>query len=163
MSSFLTWVEQSALGQFVRESGPWTYPLINLAHIVGIAALFGSVLVIDLTLLGVGRRAASTMSAIADAAAPVARAGFLLAAASGVGLLSSNASEYVGNPFFMIKFPLIALALLNAVLVTRSAAWRAMKSGDVPPTDRRRLTVMAGTSLVCWTAVITAGRMIGYW
>ena len=120
MSSLLTWVEQSALGHFVRESGPWTYPLINLAHIVGIAALFGSVLVIDLTLLGVGRRAASTMSAIADAAAPVARAGFLLAAASGVGLLSSNASEYVGNPFFMIKFPLIALALLNAVLVTRS-------------------------------------------
>jgi hypothetical protein len=89
VSSLLVWIEQSALGHLVRESGPWTYPLINLAHVLGIASLFGSVLIIDLTLLGVGRTQPWARAVIASAAAPVARAGFVLAAASGLALVSS--------------------------------------------------------------------------
>lgn len=38
----------SALGRFIRESGPWTYPIVNLVHILGVASLFGSTLMIDL-------------------------------------------------------------------------------------------------------------------
>jgi len=54
----------SALGHFMRESGPWTYAIVNLAHILGIAALFGAVLIIDLRLLGVWRRTPRNTSAI---------------------------------------------------------------------------------------------------
>ena len=163
LTSLLAWIEQSPLGQFVRESGPWTYPIVNLAHILGIATLFGSVLVIDLTLLGVGRAQPWARAAIANAAAPIALRGFLLAAASGVGLLSSNGTEYAGNPFFMIKFPMIGLALLNAAIVRRSSAWRAMSAGELSRRQERGLALMAGLSLACWTAAIAAGRMIGYW
>ena len=164
MISLLTWLEQSGLGHFVRESGPWTYPLVNLAHVLGIATLFGSVVVIDLALLGIGRRrSGASLSALADAAAPVAAAGFLLAAASGVGLLASNGSEYAGNPFLLIKFPAIALGVVNAVIVNRSSAWRALLAGQPSPADARRLAVMAGASLTCWTVAIGAGRLIGYW
>jgi hypothetical protein len=163
LSSVLTWIEQSSLGHFVRESGPWTYPVINLAHILGIATLFGSVLVMDLTLLGVGRAQPWARAAVASAAAPIARAGFLLAAASGLGLVSANGSEYTGNPFFMIKFPIIALGLLNAAVITRSAAWRALRAGEPSRPDQRRLALLAGTSLVCWSGAVAAGRMIGYW
>ena len=163
LTSLLAWIEQSALGHFVRESGAWTYPIVNLAHILGIATLFGSIVVIDLTLLGVGRTQPWARAAIAYAAAPIARTGFLLAAASGIGLLSSNGTEYVGNPFFMIKFPMIGLGLLNAAIVTRSAAWRALGAGELSRAHERRLALMAGTSLACWTAAIAAGRMIGYW
>lgn len=164
MIGFLTWLEQSALGHFVRGSGPWTYPLINLAHILGIAALFGAVLVIDLALLGVGRRRPqAALAAIAAAASPVAAAGFLLAAMSGIGLLVTNGSEYAGNPFLLIKFPAIGLGIINAAIVTRSAAWRALATGTVAPDDSRRLRLMAVTSLACWTVAISAGRLIGYW
>jgi len=164
VSSFLSWIEQSALGHFVRESGPWTYPIVNLAHILGIATLFGSVLVIDLALLGVGRRRSlSSLSAVVEAAAPVAAAGFLLAVASGVGLLASNGSEYAGNPFLLVKFPAIALGLINAIVLRRSPAWRALRAGDLPASQSQRLALMAATSLLCWTVAIGAGRMIGYW
>jgi hypothetical protein len=163
VSSLLIWIEQSALGHFVRESGPWTYPIVNLAHILGIATLFGSVLVMDLTLLGVGRAQPWARAVVARAAAPIARIGFVLAAASGLGLLSSNGSEYVGNPFFMIKFPVIALGLLNAALIARSASWRALVAGELSPAGERRLAGMAAMSLACWTGAIAAGRMIGYW
>lgn len=164
MTSFLTWLEQSGLGHLVRESGPWTYPLINLAHILGVSALFGAVLVIDLALLGVGRkRSAVALAAIASAASPVAGFGFVVAATSGLGLLASNGSEYAGNPFLLIKFPAIGLGLINAGILTRSSAWRALTAGALSPADTRRLTLMAATSLTCWIVAIGAGRMIGYW
>jgi len=164
VTSFLTWLEQSALGHLVRESGPWTYPVINLAHILGIGLLFGSVLTIDLALVSRRRhRSAASLAAVADAAGPVAAAGFLLAACSGIGLLASNGSEYVGNPFLLVKFTAIALGLVNAILVNRSSAWRALRDGAATPADARRLSAMAVVSIVCWTWAIGAGRMIGYW
>ena len=80
MNRFLTWIEQSALGHLVRDSGPWTYPVVNLVHILGIATLFGAVVVLDLTLLGVGRkRSAASSTAIANTVPPIAATGFLIA------------------------------------------------------------------------------------
>ena len=94
---------------------------------------------------------------------PALVAGFLLAAATGVGLLSANASEYQGNPFFLIKFPVIALGATNALLVRRTAAWRALGVRALQPSEARQLAWMGGISLVSWTAAIAAGRMIAYW
>ena len=90
-----------------------TYAIVNLAHILGVASLFGSVLVLDLRLVGLGRRI--PLAALADATVPVAVTGFLIAAATGVGLLVTKATEYVGNPFLAIKFPAILLALINVL------------------------------------------------
>lgn len=163
MSTFLAWIEASALGHYIRDSGPWTYALVNLAHILGIATLFGSVLVLDLALLGVWRKSERSLPFVAAAAAPVAAAGFCLAVTSGIGLLASNATEYLGNPFFMVKFPVIALGLGNALAIRRSTAWRALGTRDLDPGETRRLAWMGGASLVCWTGAIAAGRMIGYW
>ena len=98
---------------FMRDSGPWPYPVVNVIHVFGVATLFGAVLVLDLRLLGVGRRA--PLAAITTIAAVVARAGFALAAASGVCLLAANALEYQGNPILLVKFSAIGPGLANAV------------------------------------------------
>src|SRR2546426_2039428 len=98
----MAWMQTSALGHFMRESGPWTYAIVNLAHILGVASLFGAVLILDLRLLGVWRQ--TPLAALTEAAAPVAAAGFVLAATSGIGLLATKATEYIGNPFVFIKF-----------------------------------------------------------
>jgi hypothetical protein len=157
----LAWIEASSLGRIMRESGPWTYAVVNLAHILGIASLFGAVLVLDLRLLGLGRR--RPLGPLAEAAVPVARVGFVLAVASGIGLLTANATEYEGNPFLLIKFPAIAIGLANALLLGRSAAWNAARSGTATAADGRRLAIMGGVSLASWLVAITAGRLIGYW
>ena len=161
MQELLASIEASPLGRIMRESGPWTYPLVNLAHILGIASLFGAVLVLDLRLLGLGRR--RPLGPLAEAAVPVARVGFVLAVASGIGLLTANATEYEGNPFLLIKFPAIAIGLANALLLGRSAAWHAARSGTATAADGRRLAIMGGVSLMSWLVAITAGRLIGYW
>src|SRR6266496_2953619 len=105
MSDFMAWLQHSAIGHAMRESGVWTYAIVNLAHILGIATLFGAVLVLDLRLLGVWRNVA--LQAIAQPVVPVAAAGFIVAASSGICLLATKATEYVGNPFLYIKFPAI--------------------------------------------------------
>ena len=157
----MAWLEASALGHFMRETGPWTYAIVNLSHILGVASLFGSMLILDLRLLGCWRGV--TIAAISSATEPVARTGFAVAAVTGVGLLATKATEYIGNPFLLIKFPAIAVALLNVAIVHRSGAWRARSERELSDHEQRQLAIMGGTSLLSWLTAISAGRMIGYW
>jgi hypothetical protein len=161
MRDALAWLHESALGTFIRDSGLWTYPIVNVIHVVGVATLFGAVLTLDLRLLGVWRRA--PLLPICTAAASVARAGFILAAASGVCLLASNALDYADNPFLLVKFAAIGFGLLNAVVLRRTAAWRALATRRMSRIESRQLVLMGGVSLVSWLTAVTAGRMIGYW
>ena len=93
MYDFLAWLQGSALGHAMRESGVWTYGVVNLVHILGVASLFGSVLVLDLRLLGVWRSV--TLAAISKPTVPIAAIGFGVAAISGACLLATKATEYV--------------------------------------------------------------------
>ena len=161
MTSLLGWLEGSALGDVLRSSGVWTYGLINLAHIAGIATLFGSVLLLDLKLLGAWR--GLPLATLTRPTIPLAAVGFVLAALAGVCMLCFNASEYVGNPFLLIKFPAIGLGLLNALVVSRLPAWRERASREPTAAERRQLAAAGGVSLVSWLTALAAGRMIGYW
>jgi len=157
----LVWLESSALGVFMRTSSLWVYPIVNLLHIFGIAALFGSAAIIDLRLLGLWRRA--PMTAITDAAVPVTTAGFILAVLTGVPLLATKSTEYIGNPYLPIKFAAIGLGVLNVVLLNLSPAWKARGTRDLQPRDRRILAIFGGISLAAWITAISAGRLIAYW
>src|SRR5881396_3867579 len=161
MYEFMAWLQSSALGHAMRESGVWTYGVVNLVHILGVASLFSAVLVLDMRLLGVWRNVA--LAAIAEPIVPVAATGFAIAAASGVCLLATKATEYVGNPFIYIKFPAIALGLMNVAALHFSSAWKARKTRELFSHEQLRLAVAGGISLLCWLTAISAGRMIGYW
>lgn len=161
LPELLAWIQASALGAYMRQSGPWTYPLANLGHLLGVAALFGSILVLDLRLIGAWR--VIPLDLLARVVVPVARAGFVVAAASGVALLSSNATEYLDNPFFAIKFPAIGLGLVNVWVLGRLPGWRARAERAPSAGERRQLAVAGGVSLACWLSAVSAGRMIGYW
>ena len=154
-------VQSSPLGVFMRGSGPWTYGIVNLGHILGVATLFGSILILDLHLIGLWRRA--PLAAVSRATVPVARVGFAMAALTGISLLSSNATEYANNPFFLIKFPAIALGLINVWVTGRLPGWRARAERDLSPREERQLTIAGSLSLTCWLTAISCGRLIGYW
>jgi hypothetical protein len=157
----LAWLEQSAIGHFMRDSSLWTYPVVNLVHILGVASLFGATLVMDLRLLGLWRRI--PLDGVTDTASPVAKAGFAVAAITGIGLLATKATEYDGNLYLPIKFGAIALGLANVFVMSRSTAWRARHDRTLSADDDRRLAVMGAISLASWLAAVTAGRLIAYW
>lgn len=155
------WLEGSSLGDLMRTSGVWAYGVVNLAHILGIATLFGGVLVLDLRLLGIWGQV--PLAALEKPAVTLAACGFVLAIASGVCLITTNATEYLGNPFLGLKFAAIGLGVLNVIAVQRLPAWR--ERAVLPLTGRVRATLAAigATSLACWITAVAAGRMIGYW
>ena len=161
VSEFLAWLEASALGVLMRESGVWTYGIVNLGHILGISSLFGSVLILDLHLLGLWRRV--PLAALSRATVPVAQGGFALAAVSGIGMLSANATEYIDNPFLAVKFPAIGFGLINVWVLSRLPAWRSREQREPSVREHRHLAIAGGVSLCCWLTAIGAGRMIGYW
>jgi len=161
MHEFLAWLEGSTLGHAMRESGVWTYGIVNLVHILGVSSLFGAVLVLDLRLLGVRRNIA--LPAVTQTTVPVAATGFIIAAASGICLLATKATEYVGNPFLYIKFPAILLGILNVGILNQLSGWKMRKTRELSSREQRQLAIAGGVSLVSWLTAITAGRMIGYW
>jgi hypothetical protein len=161
MFELLGWLENSALGEAIRNSGVWTYGLLNLGHVLGICLLLGSVILLDLRLLGAWR--AMPLAVVARPIMALSIAGFSLAVATGVCMITTNASEYYGNPFLLLKFPAIGLGLINAAVVSFLPAWRAIGVRELSNTESRQLAVAGAVSLVCWLSALAGGRMIGYW
>jgi len=157
----MAWLEGSSLGHAMRDHGVWTYGVVNLTHILGVSALFGSVLVLDLRLLGAWRQV--PLVSVSNTTLPIARVGFAVAATSGLGLLATKATEYVGNPFLLIKFPAIAIALINVMVIARLPGWKARAVREANERERRQLAIAGAVSLLSWLTAVSAGRMIGYW
>lgn len=162
MYEAMAWLEASALAGFLRGLGIWTYGIVNLVHIFGIGALLGSVILLDLRLIGAWK--SIPLPFIARPSVRLAAAGFVLAVCSGIAMLSFNTTEYHGNPFLYIKLPTLLAALVNVAVIQRLGAWRRGVAGDRDqPGDAVVLALGGSTSLLLWLTVITCGRMIGYW
>ncbi|SRR6056297_3006154 len=162
MYEWMAWLEGSALAEWLRGLGIWTYGLLNLGHILGISTLFGSILLLDLRLLGF-RPSVPPVNLIRTTV-PLAAVGFLVAATSGILMFSFNTTEYHGNPFLYIKLPVIVAGLANIAIVQRLGAWRRAAAGAPAESgDRAVLAVCGAVSLLIWLTVISCGRMIGYW
>lgn len=161
MEALLVSLEGSALGELMRTSGVWSYGVVNLVHILGVSTLFGSVLAFDLRLLGLWRRV--PLAALERPTLTLAVCGFVVAAVSGTAMISTNGSEYVGNPFLVAKLVAIALGLANVVAVQFLPAWRTRAVEPHGSAQRWALRAVGGASLACWLGAVAAGRMIGYW
>ncbi|MDX5364575.1 MAG: hypothetical protein LPJ91_10515, partial [Pseudazoarcus pumilus] len=74
----------------------WAYPALEAVHIMGIALLFGSLVVFELRMLGAAR--ALPAEALARLALPVSVGGFALAAMSGLMLFAADAFDLLVNP-----------------------------------------------------------------
>lgn len=133
-------------------SNPWLYPALEVVHIVGIAMLLGSLLLLELRVWGLG--ANLPVQPLARLALPVTLAGFALIALSGLTMFISQPAELIANRVFIVKMGLVTLAGLNA------ASFHAR--GSLERLDRTaRLQTLA--SLGIWVAVIICGRWIAYY
>src|SRR3954470_20898046 len=102
-------------------SSPALYPAVEILHILGFVVLVGSILALDLRLLGLGR--SIPMQPMAELLLPLSRFGFLLAISMGFLLFSADASHVVRNPAFQTKLLLIMAALAN-IVIAHVGPWR---------------------------------------
>lgn len=149
-------LESSAFAEWMRGAG-MAYAAVNLVHLLGLTLLLGSMLLLDLRLLGVGRRL--SLPEVSRLLTPVALTGLLLQAGSGFALFAADAGPLFSNNAFRLKLALIAAALANAVL------FRWLWSDALADWDRA--SPMAGRlqavlSMLLWLGVAAAGRLIAY-
>ena len=155
-------LEASGLGQAMRQ-WLWLYPSVETVHIVGIGLLFGSIVVLDLRLLGLSR--SIPVRTLARHVLPWTAASFLLIVPSGLLMFTAHASEFIDSPVFVLKMCLIMAAGLNAALfhtmVFRTAdVWDAEDMRKLPPPPSARIS--AALSLLIWISVIACGRLLAY-
>ena len=147
-------IEQHDLVRLLKSSF-YVYPIVNALHIASIGGLLTSVWLMDLRVLGwLGTLPEGPFLRLLRRVALGAFAG---AVVTGLALFSVRATEYVGLPVFLAKMMLIALAGLNLLLFVLLD--RRRPAGTVPSTSER---FVAGLSAILWTAVLFAGRFIGF-
>jgi hypothetical protein len=146
-------LEASALGQAARGTS-WLYPLANLLHVLGAALLVGGIAVLDVALI---RGRAEAADAIARIAVPLAIFGIVLQVATGVVLVSAEATAVGRNPAFLAKLGLILLGLVN---ISAYHAWRRRTFAHRAAPGRLRLH--GALSLATWVLALLAGRAIAY-
>ncbi len=88
------------------------------------------------------------------------RLGLLVMVTCGVLLAGSEAGKYYDNPYFEIKMTLLALLAVHAFVFRRGVYRNAAL--DAAPVIPGQAKLAAILSLILWTGVLCAGRMIGY-
>jgi hypothetical protein len=157
---FFRWVEDTGFMTTIRESG-LTYPIILSTHLTCIAIFGGLIVITDLRLLG----AALTERSIADVVNGLRwwkRLGFVVMISMGIMLAGSKAVEYYRNPYFWTKMSLLFLVFIHA-MIFRPSVYNDPEKLDASPVIPTRAKAAAVLSLVLWTSVVCAGRLIGYY
>jgi hypothetical protein len=155
----LSWLQDTRLAIGIRDS-LLLFPLLESVHVIGLALVFGTIVVIDLRLLGV----ASTHRPFLRMSSDIIKwtwGAFALTALTGVLMFITNASVYFNNTYFRIKILLLVLAAVN-VLVFELTAGRTMEQWNEAPSAPRIGKIVATVSVILWLGVIFAGRMIGF-
>ena len=159
MLEFCQWLDQTAVGSTIRQS-LWLFPAIETVHLLGMAALVGTITVFDLRLLGWAlpqRRVSEVVAPLL----PWAWLGFGVQVVTGVLLFSSEAVKIYGNPAFRLKMLLLLLAGIQA-LVFQTVVSRKLSAWDDRPALPVMARVMGLISILLWVAIVTAGRFIGF-
>jgi hypothetical protein len=152
VNSFLRWLVNSPWSHWIN-SYEWIFPAIQSVHFIGFAVSIGSIAIVDLRLLGFGMRRQPP----AELAADLDRwtlLGIAMMLVTGFLMFSTDAVTYHNNPSFQFKMTCLMLALVFQFTIHR----RAVRPGAAPAGAK----LAAVVSLLLWTTVLAAGRMIAF-
>jgi hypothetical protein len=152
---FFQWCYATGIGETIRES-TWLFPVIEAFHLLGLGLTAGSVLLVDLRLLGAGLNG-QPVTRLAAGAWPLLIGSLTLMLASGVPLFLSEAIKcYYSFPFW-VKMTSLLLALVFTFTLRRRVI-----ATDLP-SDRPLSARLTGLISIClWFGVAWGGRWIGF-
>ena len=154
-----TWLEESSLGVAISES-EFLFPTIETVHVIAIALVFGSIMMLDLRLIGVSNKDRGVLQ-LSEDVLPWTWSAFVIAAITGALMFVSAATSYYDNVPFRIKMVLLVLAGLN-MAVFHLTAYRAAHNWNLTLPTPRAARIAGSLSLLSWVSVIVAGRWIGF-
>jgi len=157
ISEICHWIDQTALSQSIQAAG-WVVPAVQTIHILAIAVVASSALMIDLRLIGVFW-ANRPIKQVTARFLPLIWWPLLVLLATGVIMIIAEPARSLKNPAFQLKMGLLVAALIVTFLFQlirrRDAAFGAR--------PRAAATTLAIASMLLWCSVIFAGRWIAYY
>lgn len=152
-----SWFEATWVGEQMRNIF-WLFPMMETIHFIGLTIMFGSLLVIDVRVIGFGRfiNMHAALKFI-----PVAIIAFSVNLITGIAFLCADPFRYFPNIAFQWKMGLIVIAGLNALWFWFGEHKELQQLADGEDAEFRA-KVIAALSIAIWVAVIVFGRMIPY-
>jgi hypothetical protein len=154
LHSWFMALAHSPLGR-VMQTSKWSFAVVEMVHLLALAILGGSVLIVDLRLLGLILKGESAR-AIGRDLSRLLIGSLVLMVLSGIALVSEEAGKCYYSPAFRWKMALLIAAIFFYFTLHRRALLQTDK--DVPTLWCR---VAAAVSLFLWLGVGVAGRAIG--
>jgi hypothetical protein len=155
MMDLLQSLDGTWIGTTVKTS-VWIFPVLETLHFIGLAILIGGIAVLDLRVLGVGKR---LPVAPLHKLLPLVFVGFGINLVTGVLFFLSDPLGYGVNPSFQVKMIFILLAGLNALWFEMKLARHVNEWG--PGVDAStHAKIVCGLSLFFWAGIITTGRLL---
>lgn len=158
-STLIQQVYESGVAEWMRTTVR-AMPIIEGIHLLSTAVLFGTILVVDLRLLGLpdSRR---PFTQVARDLLPWTWLAFGVNAVTGALMFAQNAIVYVADTTFLLKMTALGLAGLN-MLVFELVTRRSVAQWDQNARSPRVARAAALISLSLWMAMIVLGRWTGY-
>lgn len=158
-NDLIAFFEDGTIAEGIRE-GDMLFPFIESLHVLAIGLVVGSILALDLRLMGIASRH-RPVSRLSREILPVTWCAFALAATSGSFLFISNATKYLTNTYFVAKMVLIGVAGLNMIIFHTFSATDVLQ-WEKEPSPPLRARLAGFLSILLWIVVVACGRMIGF-
>jgi Na+/melibiose symporter-like transporter len=159
MYAFAQWLQATPVSVAIQ-SADWVIPLTQSVHILTIAIVFVSILVITLRVLKMMHTDEPYADVIGRFSPWIAR-GLVVLALTGVTLVVGEPVRELMSLSFWLKMGLLAVAVASTVGVYRTLAPRLMTSAAG---ERSSLATKSAAIavIVLWLAIIFLGRAIAY-
>jgi hypothetical protein len=154
------WIDQTALSQAIQVAN-WVVPTVQTIHILTIAVVASSALMIDLRLVGVFW-ANRPMQDVTARFLPLVWWPLLILLLTGVIMIVAEPARSLKNPAFQLKMLLLAAALIVTALF-QFLQRRNVAFGDLRSGPRTAAATLAIVSMLLWSSIIFAGRWIAYY
>jgi hypothetical protein len=152
---FIEWVASSPLSKAISTS-TWAFAVIESIHLLALSVIGGSVLIVDLRLLGFGIKS-RTLEEIARSAQPWFLGSWTVMIVTGVLLFVSEPQKLYYSTPFAVKMACLLLGTIFALTVRRKVTLAG--ENRVPPIVMK---LVALVSLTLWFGVGAGGRWIGF-
>lgn len=159
LAGFCKWLAATPLSDTIRTAG-WIIPALQTIHILAVAAVFSSAILVNLRILRLLQRDVP-LADVAKRFLPVIWPVLIILLVTGGLLIVGEPRRELLNSTFYVKMVLLAFALL----LTVGLQWLL---ASAPQFCEKRLGARIGLrlaailSIVVWCGIIFAGRWIAY-
>ena len=135
----------------------WAWPSMEAVHFIGMALIFGVVLIVGLRALGVAK---SVPFSAFHRLLPLGALGLIVNIVTGMFFFIADSGRYVAMDGFPPKIIWLVVGGLAILYFTVFDEIWAVKSGEDAPMSAK---VMASLTILSWACVLVFGRLLPYY